>query len=217
MLRKYALLLGIALALLLLLVATWVYPGGSVADQHSVGFDWSRNFISNLFAARAVNGAANPARFWSVAGMLLLSASMARFFIDFSRKIPDKGAARVIKYCGAICMVFTFLIATPLHDVMVIIASTLFLLGIFYITVFVFKSRLHVFKFLCVACLLVFYATLYLYGAREYRGILPLMQKLTVAVSLLLVLGLEYFTHARDFQPASAGQPDAGGPTATLL
>ena len=199
MLRKYLVLLGITISVFLLLVATMVYPGGSLVDKDSVGFDWSKNFISNLFAARAVNGLDNPSRIWADGGMIFLAVSLALFFIEFSKKIPIKSAAKVIKYLGAGGMLFTFLIVTPLHDIMVTIASTLFLVSIFYITVFIFKTRLHLFKFLCVVCLLIFYYTLYLYGSGDY-SLLPIMQKITFVSMILLILGLEYFTQKKDFE-----------------
>ena len=95
MLKKYSVLIGIIISLLLLLIATLVYPGGSVFDQHSTGFDWTKNFISNLFAAKALNGTDNSSRPWADMGMVFLSISMGIFFIHFSKKIPAKGAANV--------------------------------------------------------------------------------------------------------------------------
>jgi hypothetical protein len=200
MLRKHAVLTGILLAVSLLLIATMVYPGGSLSDQHSVGFDWSKNFISNLFAAKAVNGSDNPSQLYAAAGMIFLSVSFALFFIEFSKKIPTRHAANVIKYLGAGGMFFTFLIVTPLHDLMVTIASTLFLLSLFYITVFILKSKLHWLKGWCIGCMLVFYYTLYLYGSGNYI-LLPIMQKITFASTIALILGLEYFTQKEDFEP----------------
>ncbi|NOT90185.1 hypothetical protein [Ferruginibacter sp.] len=199
MLKKHSVLTGITISILLLLIATMVYPGGSLYDKNSIGFQWSKNFISNLFAAKAVNGANNPSRFWADAGMIFLAVSFAIFFIEFSKKITVKHAARVIKYLGAGGMFFTFLIVTPLHDIMVTIASTLFLVSIFYITVFVLKSKLHLFKFLCIICLLIFYFTLYLYGSGNFV-LLPVMQKITFISTILLILGLQYFTQKQDFQ-----------------
>ena len=199
MLKKHSVLTGIIISILLLLIATMVYPGGSLYDKNSIGFQWSKNFISNLFAAKAVNGANNPSQFWADAGMIFLAVSFAIFFIEFSKKITAKHAARVIKYLGAGGMFFTFLIVTPLHDIMVTIASTLFLVSIFYITVFVLKSKLHLFKFLCIICLLIFYFTLYLYGSGNFV-FLPVMQKITFISTILLILGLQYFTPKKDFQ-----------------
>jgi hypothetical protein len=199
MLKRHCILLGIFISIVLLVVATVYYPGGSQLDKNSIGYDWKNNYISNLFGEKAINGSDNASRFWAIGGMVFLSASFALFFIEFSKKIPNTNAAKIIKYVGSSCMLFTFLIATPLHDSMITIASTMFLLAVFYITVFVFKTKLHFFKGLCVICLFIFYATLYLYGSGIYREFLPIMQKITFAVSIFLVLGLEYFTKKEDF------------------
>jgi len=209
MLKKYPVLIGITIALALLFIATYNYPGGSAFDKTSIGFNWTKNYISNLFGEKAVNGAANTARFWAIGGMLFLSASFALFFIGFAKKIPSKGAAKVIRGFGAIGMVFTFLIATPLHDLMVIIASTVFLLSLFYITVFIFMSKLHLLKFLCTICLLIFYGTLFLYGSVNYRALLPTMQKATFISTIIVVLALEYFTKKEDFQHIKLGNKKA--------
>jgi len=206
MLKKHSILIGIIISISLLVIATLYYPGGSQFDKNAIGYDWKNNFISNLFGEKAVNGADNPSRFWAVGGMIFLAASFATFFVGFSKRIPAKGAANVIKYFGAIGMIFTFLIATPLHDIMITIASTMFLLSLFYITVFVFKTRLHVFKFLCTVFLLDFYGTLFLFGSGYFWEFLPIMQKILFALSIGLMLGLEYFTKKEDFQHIKLGK-----------
>jgi hypothetical protein len=197
--NKHLVLIGIIISVSLLYVASKVYPGGSLFDKNSIGFDWTKNFISNLFGAKAINGSDNPSRFWADAGMVFLSLSFAIFFIKFSNRIPSKSAANVIKYMGVAGMLCTALIVTSLHDIMVTVASTLFLVSIFYITVFTFKTKLHLFKFLCVGCLLVFYYTLYLFGVGPYT-LLPIMQKITFASVIVLILVLEYFTRKEDYE-----------------
>jgi hypothetical protein len=206
MYRKQLVLLGILFSITLFLVAAWHYPGGSQADSHSVGYNWKTNYISNLFGEKAVNGLANAARGWALGAMVLLALSFALFFVDFAGKIPAKGAANVIRYVGVTSMLFTSLIASPLHDLMITIASTLFLISFFYITVFIIKSRLHLLKFLCVVWLLIFYATLYLYGSGDYRSYLPIMQKITFVSTIGLVIGLTYFAEKEDFQPRFEGR-----------
>jgi hypothetical protein len=203
MLKKYSILLGIVISISLLLIATLYYPGGSQFDKAAAGYDWKNNYISNLFGEKAINGADNRARYWAVGGMMLLSLSFAVFFVEFSKRIPARNAARVIKYFGAAAMVFTFLIATPLHDAMITIASTMTLISLFYITVFVFKSRLLLFKFLCVACLLVYYLSLFMYYSGTSLKFLPIIQKVTFATTIILILGLQYLTTIKDFEGLS--------------
>ncbi len=185
MVQKYSVLVGIVIASILLLVAVALYPGGSFFDKNAVGFEWSKNFISNLFAAKAINGFNNPSRIWADTGMIFLAVSFALSFVRFSKKIPVKSAAIVIKYAGIAAMFFTFLIVTPLHDIMVTISSTLYLLCTFYITVFILKSTLHLLKILCIICLAVFYYSLYLYGSGDY-AFLPIMQKITFLSTVIL-------------------------------
>ncbi|MEO7175460.1 MAG: hypothetical protein ABIV51_06355 [Saprospiraceae bacterium] len=199
MLKKHAVLIGTFISISLLIVAAIKYPGGSQFDINSIGFSWRHNYFSNLFDAVAMNGAANDGRYWGIAGMFFLTLSFAIFFAEFSKKIPSKSAAKVIKYFGWAGTFFAFLIATPLHNLMIGLSSTMFLIGMFYVTVFVFKSRLHLFKFLCIACLLLFYYTLYIYYAGVQRDILPVVQKVTYASTLLVILGLAYFTSREDF------------------
>src|SRR2546429_602853 len=90
MLKKYSVLLGIIVSISLLLIATMVYPGGSLFNKDSIGFDWSKNFISNLFGAKAVNGADNPSRVWADTGMIFLSVKRAQvnLLIRLSRCLP---------------------------------------------------------------------------------------------------------------------------------
>lgn len=204
MLKKYSVLSGIIISISLLLIATTLYPGGSEFDKTSIGYSWKTNYISNLFGEKAINGADNGGRFWAIAGMLFLSASFAVIFIKFSKKIPVKSAANVIKYTGVISMIFTFLIATPLHDLMVSLSSTIFLIGLFYVTVFIYKSRLHFLKFICSICLLVFYSTLYIYGFGQFLEFLPIMQKITFVVTITTIISLEYFTRKEDFLNAKS-------------
>lgn len=205
MLKRHSILFGIMISIALLLIATWYYPGGSQVDATAVGFDWKNNYISNLFSETAMNGAANTSRIWAIGGMIFLSASFALFFIEFSKKIPAKGSANIIKYVGAGGMIFTAFMVTPLHDKMITLSSTTTLISLFYITVFVLKSKLHVLKFLCIACLLIFYTTLYLYGARHLEY-LPIMQKITFISTVVLILALEYLTKKEDFQHIKTGK-----------
>jgi hypothetical protein len=198
MFKKYAVLICVAISVVLIFIASQLYPGGSILDKNSTGFDWTRNFISNLFGANAINGEKNGARIWAIIGMAFHSVGYGIFFIHMAGKISNKHAAIVLKLVGVANIAFNFLVVTPLHDLMVSLSSTLSMLGLFYITVFIFRTKLHLFKVCCVVCMLIFYFALYLYGSGDWR-LLAIMQKLAFTCSMLLILGLEYFTSAEDF------------------
>ena len=203
---KYSVLICVVISVILIVIATLVYPGGSLLDKNSIGFVWSKNFISNLFAAKAINGLDNPSRIWAIIGMAFHSVGYGIFFIHTSKKISARPATTILKMIGASLILFNFLIVTPLHDMMVTTTSTLFLIGLFYITAFILKTKLHVLKISCILCFLIFYYTLFLYGSGNW-GLLAIMQKVTFICSMLLVLGIEYFTKKEDFkQIKSSGQ-----------
>jgi hypothetical protein len=198
--KKYSIPIGIIIALSLLLVAMVVYPGGSSVDKNSMGFDWKNNYISNLFGEKAINGSPNSSRVWAIGGMFFMSIAFAIFFTGFSKRVPSKSGAWVIKYFGIAAMICTFLAVTPYHDIMVTIACTFTLVSIFYITVFVLKSKLHFFKVLSVICLLVFYMGMYIYYSGNFIRLLAVMQKLNLVIVITWMLSLQFLTDVSDFQ-----------------
>lgn len=181
-----------------IVIAAFHYPGGSLLDKNAIGFDWSKNYISNLFATKALNGAENTGRIWAIIGMAFHSVGYGIFFIHMAKKIPSKLWAKIIKFIGAINIVFIFLIATPLHDLGTI-SIVLTLVGLFTITVFILKSKLHLLKFFAIFCLMTFYCFFFLFGF-GYLGWAVIMQKVYNVSSMLLVISLEYFTKKEDFQ-----------------
>lgn len=202
MLRKNSVLIGIIIANILLLVAMFTYPGGSQIDLNSEGYDFINNYFCDLFGVEAQNGMENSANNWAIVGIFFLSISFAIFFINFSTKIPSKVASNIIKYSGILTMVFTFLVVTPLHDLMILIGITFCLICYFYITVFVLKSKLLLLKILSIVTLLVMYLCSYIYFTQQYLIYLPLMQKVSYMLNLIWILGLEYFTVKADFEVA---------------
>lgn len=206
MLRKYSLLFGIIISLILIIISTTFYPGGSQHDPNSIGYDWKNNYLSNLFTPKAINGINNPARYWAICGVLFLTTSFAIFFAGFSKKIPAKGAANVIKFCGISSTIFAVLVVTPFHDEAVRVSSVLMLLTMFYITVFILKSRLYLFKILSILNLLIFYACNYIYFTRNFLEILPVAQKVALLTNISLVICLHYFTSINDFQAIRRGR-----------
>ena len=176
MFKKYFVLIGIILSSILLLTAISIYPGGTYLNKNAVGFDWTKNYFSNLFEPKALNGSQNPFRIWAFFGMFVYSISCSVFFVNMSNKIPEKVFKYIIKYTGILIMPLTFLIITPLHDLMLNISNLLFWNCVGAITGFIFKSKLHFFKYIIsFACLSFF--TLYTYIPQETGICCPLFKK----------------------------------------
>ncbi len=198
MVIKYSVLICLIISVILLVIAASIYPGGSLLDKNSIGFHWSKNFLSNLFETTAINGSENTGRIWALIGMAFHAIGYGIFFIKMSKKIASSKWAKILKYIGVANIIFIFLIATPLHDIGVI-SIILTLIGLFTITVFILKSKLHFFKFYCIICLLTFYCFFFLFGF-GYLDLAIIMQKVYNISAILLVLGLEYFTKHEDFK-----------------
>ncbi len=205
MVKKYSVLICMVISVILLAIAILVYPGGSLLDKNSIGFGWSKNFISNLFETKAINGSENPGWIWALIGMAFHSVGYGIFFNNMSKKIPSIKSAKILKIIGVTNIIFIFLIATPLHDLGTI-SIILTLLGLFTITVFILKSKLHFFKFSSIICLLTFYCFFFFFGF-GYLGLAMILQKVYNISSMLLVLGLEYFTKYEDFVQTKSEGP----------
>jgi hypothetical protein len=198
MMKKYLVLICLVTSVIFIVIATLAYPGGSLFDKNAVGFNWSKNFLSNLFAAKAINGSENAGRIWAMIGMAFQSIGYGVFFIHMSKKIPLRRWASILKYIGFANIILIFLIATPLHDLGTA-SIILTLIGLFIITVFILRSKLHFLKVCCIICLLSYYCFFFFFGF-GYLDLSMILQKVYTINSMLLVLGLEYFTKYEDFK-----------------
>ena len=203
MIKKYSVLICLVISVFFMAIAASVYPGGSILDKNATGFEWSKNFLSNLFEIKAINGSENPGRIWAIIGVAFHAVGYGIFFINMSKKLSSRQLAGILKFIGAANLILIFLIATPLHDLGVI-SIILTLAGFFTITIFILKSKLHLLKFCCIICLLTYYCFFFLFGF-GYLGLAVIMQKVYIICSMLLVLGLEYFTKYEDFTQIKLG------------
>ena len=198
MIKKYSVLFGLIISLSSLSIAISFYPGGTYQDKNSIGFDWSKNYICNLFETKALNGTQNSSIIWAYIGMFFYSISCAIFFVNMSKKIPDKTSAIIIKYAGIFTMPLTFLVATLLHDIMLTISNFLFWTCITCITAFILRTHHHFLKFYSVICMFIFYYAVYIHTSSNW-DLLPIISKVNSISTILLILGLEYYTKKEDF------------------
>ncbi len=193
------------------LVAASIYPGGSQSYPDVKGFDWSQNYLSDLFAPAAVNGAANPSRYAAIPGMLALCLALAFLFRDFADKQPSVAMRRLISLPGVAAMGFAFLAVTPYHDAMITVASSLSLLSLSSITVALYKSKRYPSAIFGVLCLLLSYFTNYVYFARQLLELLPTLQKLGLLLLPAWLLSLAYLPDApamHDARDDRGAKPD---------
>jgi hypothetical protein len=203
--QKHFTLIGFAAGVLLLFVAAWFYPGGSVIDPASVGYNWKTNYISHLLNPVAVNGTENLAQPWAVLGVFFVSAGFGWFFIRFSEDIGIKSAANVVKYAGILATIGAFLAVIPsLHDPMVMFTSVLTLLIFFYFTVLAYKVRLFGLALASTLFLATFYYTTFMFYGSYQLEYLPIMQKVIFLLKIGWVLWLQYGVDKTAFRTLTA-------------
>lgn len=123
---RYIPLVGIPCFVLLYIIATLYYPGGSQTDPNAIGFSWLHNYWCNLLNHKAINGQVNPAQSIAITAMVLLCISLAVFWYCFpSCTAAKNGHRQVVRYSGSLAMVAASLLGVLEHDWVTNIASLL--------------------------------------------------------------------------------------------
>lgn len=197
-------LLGIILSLCLFFVATTCYPGGTTDSATSVGYDWARNFISSLFAPKALNGAANPARLVAIPAMLVFCVSLGALFKSISNQSPARAFRKTIEISGIGAAVYAFLVVTPMHDLMINIGLPFDLIALFATLHLLYVMRRSLLFFVGSVCILLLLLSVAMYYGNVFYG-LPVVQK----ASLVACVGWLVAVHYAAFDQESAKEAPA--------
>jgi hypothetical protein len=191
---RYMPLLGIPCFLLLYVIATLFYPGGSQADHNAAGFSWLHNYWCNLLNHKAINGQDNPAQPIAITAMVVLCISLTVFWYCFpsfttAKKVPQQ----VVRYSGTLAMVAASSLGVLEHDWVTNIASLLGVIAVIGTLVILKKERWQfLFGYGLVNVLLVGINNLFYYNAHLIYY-LPLIQKITFASFLLWIWLMVYY------------------------
>ncbi|WP_375446854.1 hypothetical protein [uncultured Fibrella sp.] len=181
-------LLGIGTFLVLFLLATYLYPGGSQADKQAVGFSWLHNYWCNLLNVYAMNGQPNLARPVALAAMSVLCISLSIFwyFLPLLFTFSQRGSL-LIRSTGIGSMLSALFIFTNFHDLVINIAGFLGLITLTGTFIGLYKCRLIKLLWLGIGCLLLMVVNNYIYYTSDSLYYLPLVQKVTFAFVLLWI------------------------------
>lgn len=119
-------LFGIAVFVVLYIIAALLYPGGSQFDKQAKGFSITRNYWCDLFDVVAHNGASNLSRPIAIAAMLVLTSSFGLLWyllpglFDWSSK-----RQKAIQYLGIVSMFITAFLFTRYHEVVINVGGLL--------------------------------------------------------------------------------------------
>lgn len=185
---------GLTIYAILFMLATWLYPGGSLNHPDAIGYSFSHNFLCDLFLSESYNGEHNPGRYIAIGSHVILGLTMMSFFYllpgIFHRQNTNTKCVQIfgVLTMGIFCFMFT-----ELHDIIVIttaVFGTLALLPFFIELRYLTDRPLKLWAWMCYGMsLLVF--TLYTTGWGFYY--LPLLQKVTFLVDAVWVIWVSVY------------------------
>lgn len=183
--------IGIMVFVGLYIYAAALYPGGSQADLGSEGFDWVHNYWCNLMNEEGMNGLPNPARPIAIAAMIILCISLMIFFFQFAHYyVTDRTWKMIIFITSSLSMLSATLISTSYHDVMTTISTVFGFILVIGVIKAVYSSKMSFWKVGGVVCILLLIINNYIYYSGNSIEWLPLIQKITFALVLLWIIGL---------------------------
>lgn len=140
-----------------------------------------------------MNGLENSARPFALSAFIILCSSLLLFFFQFARHfVENKYWKKGIQVLGTLSMSTAVLIFTSYHDVMTIISSLFGLFVVIGIIVTIYRSSFTGFKISGIVCILLLVVNNMIYYSGEYIEYLPLIQKITFAVVLTWIVGLNW-------------------------
>jgi uncharacterized membrane protein HdeD (DUF308 family) len=185
-------LLGICLYILIYLVATYLFPGGSDFDKSALGFSWRHNYWCELLAEKAPNGAVNTARPVAIFGMFVLAASLIMFWYLFSILFTDKGRL-LIRYTGLLSMVIAlFLFAGP-HDLVMIVSGLLGLFALAMCLVILYRQKKYWLVFIGWFCIGLCALNNYIYYTGVGFNNLAFIQKITFVFFFYWFIAVNFY------------------------
>jgi hypothetical protein len=179
---------GIVLFLILYVIATEFYPGGSQADMNAKGFSWINNYWCNLLNENAINGQFNAARPIALFAMGVLSCSLALFWIIFPSYAEfNIRSGLVMKAAGILAMIIGMFSFTQYHDMVINLATFTGLIPLSFTFVGLYRAGWRKLYWGGLFILVLIALNNILYYSEGLLHFLPVFQKFTFLYFLLWV------------------------------
>ena len=112
--------IGIGAFLMLYIYSATLYPGGSIMNTNSTGYDWFHNYWCDLMYKQSLNGDLNAARPYAVLGWGILCLSILAILLILIPKLFQNTKLRLgLQVCSVLAMSFGLLASTDNHDLFV--------------------------------------------------------------------------------------------------
>lgn len=194
--------MGILLFILLYIVATLLYPGGSPFDKSTVGFSWLHNYWCNLLNKVAINGQKNAAQPLALIALFTLCFSLGYFWVSFPLyAVMRKVYSLSIQIFGTTAMCICLLLFTDIdHDLITNLASFFGFLALGLTLRALYQHRWRALLCFGVVNVLLVMANNILYYNPALIVYLPVVQKITFASMLtwIVCINAKMFTLSKD-------------------
>jgi hypothetical protein len=170
------------------------YPGGSIFDKNTPGFDWVYNFWCDLMRSPAYNGSVNTSMHIGVAAMFVLCASFIGLFLLLPLLFPIQRHTSIVCLVTCIDIVVCSFVFTSYHEQIIWIGGLLSIVPIIW-TVYHLKvnNELNLlFSGAIVAFLLFLNFILFAMDRMWFILPLPLIEKIALVALLIWAMGVNY-------------------------
>jgi hypothetical protein len=174
-------LFGILVSFTCLVAAALGYPGG---------YDWFNQSTSSLFQPSARNGSHNTSRLLAAVAVLIFCSSVAIIFSTIAKRGPSRFHRKTIQIAGIGSMVYTALVITPMHDILLGVALFFFVTALVTIFHWLYLDRRFQMLAAGIACLALTVGNATMYYGEVLYGFLPIVQKVSIVLWICWLLGL---------------------------
>jgi hypothetical protein len=182
-------MIGLIGFLILFVIATTLYPGGSLNDSGAEGHSYFHNYICDLMSLHLPEGEINRAEPYAVVAHFLLSFGMISFFYILPEIFVKKTTnTKIVRILGMLTMTIFIFMYTSYHDTVVLITG---ILG--SITLLVYFMELHrhhpdaALKTLSYVCGVLSISVFLSYQTKIGAYYTPLLQKIAFVVDAVWV------------------------------
>lgn len=180
---------GTILFVVLYIIATLFYPGGSQVDKNSIGFSWTNNYWCNLLNEKAINGQTNTAQPIALTAMFILCLTLIYFWLQFPKHTNLKKSYHLtVQISGTVAMIIgLFLFSKFDHDLITNLAS---MFGLFATTgtlIGLYKNKWKTLFYFGLTIIILVAMNNVLYYNKNLILYLPVVQKVTFAIFLIWI------------------------------
>lgn len=186
---------GSLLFVLLYIVATFFYPGGSIADKSTKGFDWINNYWCDLTDLVARNGEINFARPFALSAMLILFSSLAVFWFHLPKLFQSSKFNQIIRYSGIASMTIAVFMFTPFHDVVINVAGVFGILTLSGTIIGLYKNKYPKLFYYGLFCLATLMLNFFIFDTGWLLSLLPVIQKATFVFFFIWICLIDVYLY----------------------